>query len=81
MADPKRKFSAHTAAKHRGSHHICERKERDGLTVDRRPESLSTEMAILPRPRVLWGPGCADLHHGQSECSVAGYITADWSRL
>jgi hypothetical protein len=36
-----------------GTHHICERKERDGLTVDRRPESLSTEMAILPRPRVL----------------------------
>src|SRR6266849_6323878 len=23
------------------------------------------------------GPGRADLHHGQSECSGAGYITAD----
>jgi hypothetical protein len=28
-----------------GTHHICERKGRDGLTVDRRPGSLSTEMA------------------------------------
>jgi hypothetical protein len=27
------------------SHQICERKERDGLTVDRRPENLISEMA------------------------------------
>src|SRR5712671_4921098 len=33
----------------RGFHHICERKERDGLTVDRRPGNLTSEMAILPR--------------------------------
>jgi hypothetical protein len=64
------------AAKYRGSHYSCEGKERDGLTVDGRPESLSTEMASRARPRILRGPGRADLHHGQSECSGAGYITA-----
>lgn len=64
------------AAKYRGSHYSCEGKERDGLTVDWRPESLSTEMASRARPRILRGPGRADLHHGQSECSGAGYITA-----
>jgi hypothetical protein len=35
------------------SHHLCERKERDGLTVDRRPGNPSTEMAYDAKPTDL----------------------------
>jgi hypothetical protein len=37
----------------KGSHYICERKERDGLTVDRRPGNLISEMACHARPADL----------------------------
>jgi hypothetical protein len=37
-----------------------------------------SEMACHVRPTDLRGPRHAYLHHGQSECSEAGYITADW---